>query len=225
MYIYVSKRQCIVYVCVCMKDNFFVRIPREMDRRQPLSLARRFLHNVYRYNMDTTIIIKFLNLLRPITFSVVKKNIFEKKTITIIVHAALTQNTFRRQKPGHGCGVHTTEHPSGIDFSSDHNTTTMRYRTRLAGRVLALEIVLLHRYAGRPVGELTDLQAHLRERMALAVRVAPSPVVLHPDRQLFRRLQHVHHQPRFPRHPVTAVVVQPWYAHVLVFTWRNPVID
>lgn len=52
---------------------------------------------------------------------------------------------------------------------------------RLVGRVLTLEIVRLHRYTGRPVGELTNLQAHFGERVTFAVRISPLAVVLHPD--------------------------------------------
>lgn len=98
------------------------------------------------------------------------------------------------------------------------------YRSSSPGRVLTLEIVRLHRYARRPVGKLTDLQAHFRQWVTFGVRIAPTAVVLHPRRKLFRPFQHLHHLPRPPRQTVTAVVVQPRYAHVFVFPW-NPTKD
>lgn len=109
------------------------------------------------------------------------------------------------------------------DFSSERGDIIiiLSYiiRIRLVGRVSTLEIVRLHRYTRRPVRELADLQAHLRQRVTFAVRVSPFAVVLHPQRQFPGRPQHFHLQPSSPREPVTAVVVQPRYPHVLVFTY------
>lgn len=111
--------------------------------------------------------------------------------------------------------------PAG--FSSERMYNTILMYTRLVGRVLTLEILLLHRYTRRPVRELADLQAHLRQRVTFAVRVSPFAVILHPQRQFPGRLQHFHLQPGSPREPVTAVVVQPRYPHVLVFTYGKHV--
>jgi len=45
--------------------------------------------------------------------------------------------------------------------------------------------MLLHWYTRRPVGELTDLQAHFGEWMTFAALISPFAVILHPNGKFF----------------------------------------